>query len=89
MSGLKHRDAYKQMELFQGFVSLNNIIPVTEISAQISAEIYANLRKKGKPLDDIDILIAGIAVSNNFTLITHNTKHFERIDNLRIEDWSV
>ena len=88
MSGLKHRDAKKQMASFLDFVSLNTVLPVTENSATISSEIYAGLRLNGKPLDDIDVLIAGIAIENNLTLITHNIKHFKRIKQLKIEDWS-
>ncbi len=88
MSGLKHRDAHKKMASFLEFVSKNKVLPVTKHSVSISAEIYAKLRKEGKPLDDIDILIAGIAFANNLILVTHNRNHFERIKKLRIEDWS-
>jgi tRNA(fMet)-specific endonuclease VapC len=62
VSGLKHRDAQKQLTSFQEFVSYNTILPLATSSAIISADIYANLRNKGTPIDDIDILIAGIAI---------------------------
>lgn len=88
LSGLKHRDAHKKLDLFLEFVSKNNVIPLTEQSAAISAEIYAELRKNGEPLDDIDLLISGIAVANDYVLVTHNRKHFERIKRMEIEDWS-
>jgi len=55
---------------------------------KISAEIYSDLRKKGELIDDIDILIAGIAKANNLVLVTHNRSHFERIMDLEIEDWN-
>jgi tRNA(fMet)-specific endonuclease VapC len=64
-------------------------VNITEQSVCVSAKIYADLRKTGKPIDDIDILIAGTAISNNMILITHNRNHFERIKNLEIEDWSL
>lgn len=88
MSGLMHRDARKQTALFLDFVSKNNVLPLTEQSVKISAEIYAELRKKGKPLDDIDLLIAGVAIADDLVLITNNQKHFARIGRLEIEDWS-
>jgi tRNA(fMet)-specific endonuclease VapC len=81
-SGLKHRDANKQIEKFLAFSKLNKIISLTERSIEASAEIYAQLRKKGTPVDDIDLLIAGVAISNNLVLITHNQKHFGKIANL-------
>lgn len=88
MSGLKHRDARKKTAAFLEFVSENSLLPLTEHSVRISAEIYAELRKEGKPLDDIDLLIAGIAVENRLVLVTHNQGHFGRIGRLETEDWS-
>jgi tRNA(fMet)-specific endonuclease VapC len=54
-----------------------------------SAKIYADLRKKGTPLDDIDLLIAGVAIANNLVLITHNQKHFSKIEGLELENWTL
>ena len=88
-SGLKHRDAQKQLEKFLAFSKLNQILPLTKESVKISAEIYADLRKKGTPVDDIDLLIAGVAITNNLVLITHNQKHFARITTLELEDWTL
>lgn len=89
ISGLEYRDANKQMESFIKFSSQNNIIHLTPKSSKISAKIYANLRKAGTPVDDIDLLIAGIALENNFIMITNNTNHFERIKGLAVENWSI
>ncbi len=88
VSGLKHRDAHKKMSQFLRFASKNTVLPLTEESVMISGEIYAELRKKGNPLDDIDLLIAGTAVSDNMVLITRNKHHFERIRGLEVENWS-
>lgn len=88
LSGLKHRDASKQLNAFLDFANRNTIIPLTEQSASISSDLYAISRKKGKPIDDIDLLIAGIALANGLALITHNTDHFQDIEGLEIFDWS-
>ena len=88
VSGLKHRDANKQLDSFLKFTAQNAILPVTETSAMISSEIYARLRKMGQPVDDIDLLIAGIAISNDLILVTNNEKHFGRIEELEIENWN-
>lgn len=87
LSGLKYKDAQKQLDAFLEFAEYNSILPITKDSIETSADIYADLRKKGNLIDDIDILIAGVALCNNLTLITHNTSHFERIDGLETEDW--
>ena len=63
-------------------------VPLTEESVMISSDIYANLRKAGTPIDDIDILIAGVAISNNFILVTNNEDHFNNIEELEVLNWS-
>jgi len=44
LSGLKHRDAQKQLSSFLEFAARNNVLPLTERSTSLSAEMYANLR---------------------------------------------
>lgn len=89
ISGLKHKDANKQMNCFLEFASMNKILPLTIQSSENSAEIYADLRKKGTPVDDIDLLIAGIAIENSMIFVTNNTSHFKRIEGLEVENWSL
>jgi tRNA(fMet)-specific endonuclease VapC len=63
------------------------ILPLDEKVMEIFGRLKATLRRKGQPIGDIDLLIAGVAISNNLTLVTNNTKHFERIPNLSLENW--
>jgi len=88
LSGLKHRDAKKQTAAFELLVEVSEVWPLTEQSVELSAEVYAALRKKGKVIDDIDLLIAGIAKANEFVLVTNNRKHFDPIEGITVEDWS-
>ncbi len=88
VSGLKHRDARKQLDAFLDFAGHNVVLPLTEHSTTISADAYANLRKEGQSLDDIDLLIAGVALANGLVLATHNIGHFGKIEGLETEDWS-
>jgi tRNA(fMet)-specific endonuclease VapC len=64
-------------------------LPLTEQSVSISADIYANLRQKGTPIDDIDLLIAGVSIANHLVFTTHNQRHFSKIPCLELQDWSV
>lgn len=52
------------------------------------AQLKAKLQKQGTLLADMDLMIASICLANGFTLVTNNTKHFKRIENLTIENWS-
>lgn len=89
ISGLKYKDAQKQLNSFLRLASFSTVLPLTEDSVENSADIYSYLCKKSELIEDIDILIAGIAISNNLVLVTKNTSHFDRIKGLAIEDWST
>lgn len=68
------------------FKDLDGIIPITEKEGKIFGEIRADLRKKGKIIEDIDLLIAASCLSFDLTLVTLNYKHFQRVPNLKIYD---
>lgn len=64
-----------------------NVVGFEEKAAYVCGKIQAELEKKGQPLSFADLQIASVAIANNLTLITGNTKHFERISELKIDDW--
>ena len=87
IAGLKFKKATRQIRDFEDFINDNNIINITEESAKISGDIYADLRQRGIMIGTSDILIAGITIENGLTLITNNEKHYEPIQGLNIENW--
>jgi len=56
-------------------------------AAEIFGSLKAKLERKGVKLDDMDLLIAAVAIDRNMVFVTHNIKHFKRIKGLKIEDW--
>lgn len=50
--------------------------------------IRAALEKAGKPIGPLDMLIAAHALALDATLITHNTREFQRVPGLKVEDWA-
>ena len=62
-------------------------LPFEAKAAQICGQIRVKLQAKGTPIGAYDLQIAAIALANNLTLVTHNTREFERIENLALEDW--
>ncbi len=87
IGGLLAKSALKQLTVFEDFVAENIVVPMTDKSAKISAELYSSLRQNVNVVDDIDLLIAGIAIENDMILATNNERHFGRIPGLRIENW--
>ncbi len=65
-----------------------DIIPVDTESAEIFGILKSNLEKVGTPLDDFDLIIAACTMTHNLTLVTNNYSHFERIDGLKLANWS-
>jgi len=49
--------------------------------------LRARLKKQGKPIGAMDILIAAHALSLPATLVTNNTREFNRVPGLALEDW--
>jgi len=52
------------------------------------AQLKVKLQEQGTILADMDLMIAGICLANGFILVTNNIKHFQRIEGLRLENWS-
>ena len=88
LNGLLFKDAKRQMLKFEAFVSLNKVVPLTVRTVKISANIQADLRKKGTVIGHTDTLIAGVAMASEFQLVTNNTDHFKRINGLEIANWT-
>ncbi len=58
-------------------------------AAECYGKIRADLEKKGTPIGSFDMMIAGHANSFGYTVVTNNTREFERVKDLRIENWAV
>jgi tRNA(fMet)-specific endonuclease VapC len=69
------------------FISLVNVLPFAENEARAAAGIRIELEKNGAPIGPFDLLIGGTALAHHAILVTHNTKEFDRIKKLQIEDW--
>lgn len=61
-------------------------LPVSEVSARLSAEEGSRLAASGNRLDTPDLLIAGVALEHGLSLVTRNRRHFSRINGLTLLD---
>ena len=87
MNGLFYKDAHRQLEKFERFVELNEVIPLTEKIAKRAALIFSDLRKRGISIGHNDVMIAAVAIENKMTLITNNESHFQHVSGLAWENW--
>ena len=73
------------------YVLLSNIsvLPFDSNSAYEYGKIRHFLKTRGEMIGSNDLLIAAHAKANNLTLVTNNTNEFERVPDLKIENWTV
>lgn len=83
--GSKSEDELEERKkLLQHFI----IFPFDLDSADYSAQIESELRKKGKFIGVADIMIVGTMKSHGIdTIVTRNVKHFEKIDGIKVITW--
>ena len=62
-------------------------VPYDDTAAQEYGRIRAYLENAGMPIGPYDLQIAAIALIHDLIIVTHNTREFERIPGLKVEDW--
>ena len=63
------------------------VLPLEPPADQHYAAIRTHLEQAGTPIDPNDLLIAAHALALDLTLVTANTREFERVPNLSLENW--
>ena len=86
--GLLAVDAPKQKSLFEEFCQDYTIIFLDDLAIlEKAAEIHANLRLRGLPIQTEDILIASTAIIKNLIMVS-NDSDLTRIEGLNLENWT-
>ena len=63
--------------------------PFDEEDAAAAGAVRAELEIAGTPIGAYDVLLAGQARRRGATLVTSNTREFNRVDSLEVEDWAA
>lgn len=84
LEGLYYSRNKKFIEVFEDFLKSLIILDINRQVIEKFALIRGKLRKKGKLIDNFDLLIAATCLVHNLILITGNTPHFSRIPALKI-----
>ncbi len=79
----------RRLSQFETFLTRYESLPMNTEALDVAVGIYQTLRASGELLEDADILIAGIAIAKEATLVTRNLKHLGRIAALKLETWEV
>lgn len=71
----------------QAVLSATEILPVDQRVAERFAEVYAMLRRKGRPIETNDMWIAATALADGLIVVSSD-QHFRFVDGLQVEDWT-
>lgn len=86
--GVQHSGAPERNAIaLAKFLSIVEILPFDSGAAVEYGEICATLRRKGTTIGTMDMLIAAHGRSEKLTVVTHNTREFERVEGLQLVDW--
>ncbi|MBI3537043.1 MAG: type II toxin-antitoxin system VapC family toxin [Chloroflexi bacterium] len=73
-----------QVETFTNGI---DILQLSLVALRKFGEMKSTLQKSGQLITDFDLLIASTAIAENRVLVTNNIKHFDRISELKLENW--
>lgn len=83
----KNNSGHRNLAALENFIAPLTVVDFTLDTAIKAAKIRSDLQKQGLPIGAYDIQIAAIALSGNMTLLTNNTREFERVNGLKLENW--
>lgn len=83
----KSRHVADNLRVLERFFSLFYSFPFDDECIHIAGQRRAELERLGTPIGSNDLLIAAIAIANDRTLVTANTREFGRITGLMFENW--
>ncbi len=82
----KSQQKEKNSKVVDDFADKIPIIPIID-SIRIYGKEKARLRLQGKIIGDLDLFIGATAIANQMIMVTRNTREFERLEGINIENW--
>lgn len=83
----KSEDPKRAHQKLDFFLSSIRALPFDEDAALVAARIRAGLERQGLLIGDLDSLIAAHALAQDLILVTNNLREFQRVPDLRAENW--
>lgn len=85
----KSQDAERNRVAMMLFLSPISILEFDNYAAEEYGKIRADLERKGTLIGPMDMLIAAHARSEGLVLVTNNTREFNRVEDLHVENWTI
>lgn len=85
--GVEKSGSARNRQALEKFLAPLEIAAFDEMAFRHYGRLRANLEKRGLPIGSMDMLIAAHALALNATLVTNNTREFERVSGLHLDNW--
>lgn len=85
--GAYHSDRVQfNLEMIEQFTKIITVVPF-DVAIDEYGRQKSRLVKSGQMIEDFDLLIGCTAIACNMVMVTDNTKHYSRIDGIKLENW--
>ena len=85
--GVAKSRSVRNRQALEMFLAPLEILPFDEAALWVYGDLRAELERKGTPIGALDTMIAAHALSQKSTLVTNNTREFDRVPGLTLENW--
>jgi len=85
--GVAKSGSTRNRQALEMFLAPLVVLPFDEAALWVYGDLRAELERKGTPIGSLDTMIAAHALSQQSTLVTNNTREFERVPGLALENW--
>lgn len=83
----RSRTPVREMQVVEEALDAHEVIPFRREHAARAGAVSGNLARRGIKVPDADMMIAGIALAEDATVLTRNARDFERIPDLRVRTY--
>jgi tRNA(fMet)-specific endonuclease VapC len=80
--GYQQKQAWNKLQAFLTAIASEEVLMFDQPAAELAGRIAGELERVGRPIGLADPMIAAIALTNHLELVTGNTAHFQRIQQL-------
>ena len=87
--GVEKSGSARNRQALEKFLAPLEIVAFAETAFRHYGRLRADLEQRGLLIGSMDMLIAAHALALNAILVTNNTREFERVSGLHLENWVV
>ena len=93
VKGLQQAQHLQKLQSFLTAITFEEVLPFDQPAAELAGRIAGDLQRTGQPIGLADPMIAAVALHHGLELVTGNTGHFQRIQQLgyplTLANWRV